>query len=164
MTTCQLELRQQYLTHWGQVEIDDISQTTTSSAFSWMKVLEFRLKFLWSLFLSVQLTIFQHLVQIMAWRRPGDKPLSELIALNLPVRWTPSGIYDIEGPSEICTHSAEVRLAVSGAQPLFTLGLLMFALSLVDFLSLLLSPSTYFKIFFGQKYHVKDAYKNFMLV
>ena len=40
-----------------------------------------------------------------------------------------------------------MRLAVSGAQPLFTLGLLMFALSLVDFLSLLLSPSIYFKIF-----------------
>ena len=59
----------------------------------------------------------------------------------------PIGIYDIEGPSEICTQSAEVRLAVSGAQPLFTLGLLMFASSLVDFLSLLLSPSTYFKIF-----------------
>ena len=35
----------------------------------------------------------------------------------------PSGIYGIEGPSEICTQSAEVRLAVSGAQPLFTLGL-----------------------------------------
>ena len=69
------------------------------------------------------------------------------IALNLPVWETPSGIYGIEGPSEICTQSAEVRLAVSGAQPLFTLGLLMFALSLVDFLSLLLSPSTYFNIF-----------------
>ena len=58
-------------------------------------------------------------------------------------------------------QSAEVRLAVSGAQPLFTLGLLMFALSLVDFLSLLLSPSTYFKIFFCQKYHLKDTYKIF---
>ena len=45
-------------------------------------------------------------------------------------------------------QSAEMRLAVSGAQPLFTLGLLMFALSLVDFLSLLLSPSTDIKIFF----------------
>ena len=40
-----------------------------------------------------------------------------------------------------------MRLAVSGAQPLFTLGLLMFALPLVDFLSLLLSPSTDIKIF-----------------
>ena len=55
-----------------------------------------------------------------------------------------------------------MRLAVSGAQPLFTLGLLMFALSLVDFLSLLLSPSTDIKIFhFCQKYHLKDTYKIF---
>ena len=42
----------------------------------------------------------------------------------------------------------------------------MFALSLyiyiVDFLSLLLSPSTYFKIFyFCQKYNLKDTYKIF---
>ena len=47
----------------------------------------------------------------------------------------------------MCTQTAEVRLAVSGAQPLFTLGLLMFDLSLVDFMSLLLSPRIYFKIF-----------------
>ena len=53
-------------------------------------------------------------------------------------------------------------LAVSGAQPLFTLGLLMFALSLVDFLSLLLSPGTYFNIFyFCQKYHLNYTYKIF---
>ena len=37
-----------------------ISQTTFSSAFSWMKILEFRLKFHWRLFLRVELTIFQH--------------------------------------------------------------------------------------------------------
>ena len=55
-----------------------------------------------------------------------------------------------------------MRLAVSGAQPLFTLGLLMFALSLVDFLALLLSPSTYFNIFyFCQKYHFNYIYKIF---
>ena len=55
-----------------------------------------------------------------------------------------------------------VRLAVSGAQPPFTLGLRMFALSLVDFLSLLLSPSTNIEIFyFCQKYHLKDKYKIF---
>ena len=53
-----------------------------------------------------------------------------------------------------------MRLAVSEAQPLFTLGLLMFALSLVDFLSLLLSPSTDIEIFyFCQKYHLKDKIK-----
>ena len=38
----------------------------------------------------------------------------------------------------------------------------MFALSLVDFLSLLLSPSTYFNIFyFCQKYHLNYTYKIF---
>ena len=69
-------------------------------------------------------------------------------------------VWYIEGPSEICTQSAEVRLAVSGAQPMFTLGLLMLALSLVDFLSLLLNPSTDIEIFyFCQKCHLKDTYK-----
>ena len=41
-------------------QMDAISQTTFSNAFSWMKMFEFRLKFHWSLFPGVQLTIFQH--------------------------------------------------------------------------------------------------------
>ena len=48
------------LTHWGRGKMAAISQTTSSNAFSWMKVYEFRLRFHWSLFLRVQLTIFQH--------------------------------------------------------------------------------------------------------
>ena len=48
------------LTHWGRDKMDDISQTTFSNAFSWMKMFEYRLKFHWSLFLGVQLTISQH--------------------------------------------------------------------------------------------------------
>ena len=40
-----------------------------------------------------------------------------------------------------------MRLAVGGGQPLFTLGLLMFAFLLVDLLSLLWSPSTNIDIF-----------------
>ena len=48
------------LTHWGRDEIDAISQTTLSNAFSWMKMLEFWFNFHWSLFLRVQLTIIQH--------------------------------------------------------------------------------------------------------
>ena len=48
------------LTHWGRDKVDAISQTTFSSAFSWMKMFELRLKFHWSLFLRVQSTIFQH--------------------------------------------------------------------------------------------------------
>ena len=41
-------------------QMDAISQTTFSNAFSWMKIFEFRLEFYWSLFLRFQLTIFQH--------------------------------------------------------------------------------------------------------
>ena len=48
------------LTHCGRDKMDAISQTTFSSAFSWMQMLVFRLKFHWSLFLRVHLTIFQH--------------------------------------------------------------------------------------------------------
>ena len=40
--------------------MDAISLTTFSSAFSWIKMFEFRLTFHWSLFLRVQLTIFRH--------------------------------------------------------------------------------------------------------
>ena len=48
------------LTHWGRDKMVAISQTTLSNAFLWMKMLEFWLKFHWSLCLRVQLTIFQH--------------------------------------------------------------------------------------------------------
>ena len=51
------------LTHWGiwgRDKMAAISQTTFSNGFSWMKIYEFQLKFHWSLFLRVQLTIFQH--------------------------------------------------------------------------------------------------------
>ena len=48
------------LNHWGRDKIDAILPTTFSNAISWMKMFEFRLKFHWSLFLKVQLTIFQH--------------------------------------------------------------------------------------------------------
>ena len=49
-----------YLTHWDWDKMAAISQATFWSAFSWMKMYEFRLKFHWSLFPVVQLTIFQH--------------------------------------------------------------------------------------------------------
>ena len=49
-----------FLTHWCRGKMAAISQTTFSNAFSWMKMYEFRLKFHWTLFPGVQLTIFQH--------------------------------------------------------------------------------------------------------
>ena len=41
-------------------QMDAIFQTILSNAFSWMKMLEFRLKFHWSLFLRAQLRIVHH--------------------------------------------------------------------------------------------------------
>ena len=48
------------LTHWGRDKMAAIYQTTFTNAFPWMKMYEFRLKFHWSLFVRVQLTIYQH--------------------------------------------------------------------------------------------------------
>ena len=64
--------------------MDTIWQTTFSSAFSWIKMFEFLLKCHWSLFLRVELTIFQNWFWQLAWRRPGDKPLSEPMIVSLP--------------------------------------------------------------------------------
>ena len=58
-----------------------IPQATLSNAFSWSKMFEFRIKFHWILFLSVQVTIWQH---VMAWCRPGNKQLSEPKMVSLP--------------------------------------------------------------------------------
>ena len=48
------------LTHSGRGKMDAISQTPFSKAFSWIEMYEFWLRSHWSLFLKVQLTIFQH--------------------------------------------------------------------------------------------------------
>ena len=48
------------LTHLPLDKMTAISQTTFSNAFSWMQLYEFRLRFHWSLFLRIKLTIFQH--------------------------------------------------------------------------------------------------------
>ena len=48
------------LTHWGRDKMTAFSQTIFPNAFPWMRKYEFRLKFHWSLFLGVQLTIFQY--------------------------------------------------------------------------------------------------------
>ena len=48
------------LTHWGRDKMAAIFQTRFSNVFSWMKMFKSRLRFHWSLFPRVQLTIFQH--------------------------------------------------------------------------------------------------------
>ena len=50
---------------------------TFSNEFSWMTVYEFCLRFHWSFVSKVCINNIPVLVQIMVWRRPGYKPLSE---------------------------------------------------------------------------------------
>ena len=57
---CHLDRHVFFSTHWYWDKMAAIFQPSFSNAFSWMKMYEFRLRFYWSLFLRVQLTIFQH--------------------------------------------------------------------------------------------------------
>ena len=70
-------------THWGRDKMDAISQTTFSIAFSWMRMFEFRLRLL-KFVPKGPINDIPALVQIMAWRRLGDKPLSESMMVSLP--------------------------------------------------------------------------------
>ena len=60
------------LTPWGREKMAAVFQTTFSNAFSWMKIY-IPLKFV----PKGSMTNIPALVQIMAWCRAGDKPLSE---------------------------------------------------------------------------------------
>ena len=70
------------LTQWGRDKRADISQTTFLNAFSWINVwisINISLTFV----LKGQINNIPALVQIMTWRRPGDKPLSESMMFSL---------------------------------------------------------------------------------
>ena len=61
----------------GRHFLDDISK-----GIYWMKTHTFRLRFHWSLFKD-PINNISALVQIMTWRRPGNKPLSEPMMVNV---------------------------------------------------------------------------------
>ena len=82
LSTALYRLREN-LTHWGRDKMAALSQTTRSNAFSWMKMLEFRL-FSLKFVHKGSINNIPALVQIMAGRRPGDKPLSEPMVARLP--------------------------------------------------------------------------------
>ena len=73
------------LTHWGRDKMSTIFQTTFSKAFSWKKMCQFWLKFHWNLFLFLRFQLYNipALVQIMTWRRPGDKSISKPMMVSL---------------------------------------------------------------------------------
>ena len=78
----------------GRHFADDIFKSN-----SWMKMFEFRLKYHWSLFLKDPINNILALVQIMAWRRPGDKPLSEAMMVSLPTHTC------VTRPQWVLTHN-----------------------------------------------------------
>ena len=66
------------LTHWGRDKMAAILQTTLSNAISWMKMLDkILIKISLKFVPNGPINNIPALVQIMAWRWPGDKPLSE---------------------------------------------------------------------------------------
>ena len=88
------------LTHWGRDKMVAIFQTTFSNGFSWMKMYEFRLTLHWSLFLGVQLTIFQH------WFRywlGADQATSHCLIQWWSVYWR---IYASLGLNELMTRGS----------------------------------------------------------
>ena len=72
------------LTHWCRNKMDAISQTTFSSAFFLNESGRIPNKISLKFVPNAPLSNTPILVQIMAWRRPGDKPLSEPIVISLP--------------------------------------------------------------------------------
>ena len=86
------------LTHWGRDKIAAIPHTTFSKVFYEWKCMNF----LCILFLNVRINNIPSLVQIMACRRPGDKPLSEpiIIILLTHIYWCDS--VSKAGPCQYC--------------------------------------------------------------
>ena len=93
-------------THWGPDKIASILQTTFSNAFSLMKIYKSLLVFHWSLFLRVQLRLFQ------PWFRKWLGASQAIIWTNAdPIHWR---IYAALGGDELteqcnCCHTAYVN-------------------------------------------------------
>ena len=65
------------LTVWALNKMAAISQKTFSNAFSLRNIFVFAFLFNWNLLPGVSIDNRSALVQVMAWRRRGDKPLPE---------------------------------------------------------------------------------------
>ena len=71
------------LTHWGRDKMDAISQTTFWAAFFLNENIWIPIKFSLKFVPKGPIHNIPALVQIMAWRRPGDKPFSEPMLVSL---------------------------------------------------------------------------------
>ena len=71
-----------HLLYWGRYKMDTISQTIFSNEFCIMKWIPIKLSLKFVPMCPIK--NIPVLVHIMAWRRPGDKPLYEPLMVNLP--------------------------------------------------------------------------------
>ena len=69
---------------WGWDKMAAIFQRTFSNTFSWMKMNEFQLKFHWSLFPRVKLTIFKHWFRL--WLG-ADQAMMVSLLMHICVTW-----------------------------------------------------------------------------
>ena len=81
-------------THWGHDKMDALPQTKFSSAISWLKMCEFWLKCQWSLFLRVQLTIFQHWFRLWLGAVQQMESLLTHIGVTRP-QWIKTPLYSV---------------------------------------------------------------------
>ena len=88
-----------FLTHWGHDKMVAIFQTTFLEAFSWLKMYKFRFKISLKFVPQVRIDNIPALVQIMAWRQPGKKPLSKPMMVSLLTH-----IYASLGLNELSNH------------------------------------------------------------
>ena len=97
------------LTHWGRDKMAAVSQTALSNAFSWMKMLEFRLRFHWCLFLRFELTIFQHWFRY--WLGAGQAT-SHYLNQCWPVYWriyASLGLNELKGKPPFTSPALYIR-------------------------------------------------------
>ena len=74
------------LTHWDRNKMDVVSQTTLSKYFFLNEKFWISIKSSLKFVPKGPINNTPALVQMMDWRRPGDKPLSEPIKVKLPTR------------------------------------------------------------------------------
>ena len=84
------------LTHWGRDKMAAIFQWIFLNEITWISM-KISLKFV----PRGSINNIPALVHLMAWRRPGDKPLSEPMMVRLPThicvtqpQWVPKGLID----------------------------------------------------------------------
>ena len=83
------------LTYWGRDKMDAISQTIYSSAFFMDENIWIPIKISLKFVPEGPVNNIPALVQIMAWRRPGDKPLSEPMMVSYRRIYASAGLNEL---------------------------------------------------------------------